>query len=141
MLSPVLVESAKSRLEVRLGCSSFFWHNDERVHHYQQGRASIMGLGLWSRKGIENERLVAVGQAHQLSLGLGFLLYLSRDAEFWMPSVMPEYYHEYGIIINIIQKMVWKPLHIRAPQPTRIVVVAPWVPLNRGNNRLKLQPE
>ena len=34
--------------------------NDERVHHYQRGRASITGLGLWSRKIIETERLVVV---------------------------------------------------------------------------------
>jgi hypothetical protein len=25
-----------------------FLANDERVHHYQRERASIMGLGLWS---------------------------------------------------------------------------------------------
>jgi hypothetical protein len=34
--------------------------NDERVHHYQRGRASIMGLGLWSGKNIKTERLVVV---------------------------------------------------------------------------------
>jgi len=37
-----------------------FWHNDERVHHYQRGRASITGLGLWSGKIIETEQLVVV---------------------------------------------------------------------------------
>jgi hypothetical protein len=34
--------------------------NDERVHHYQRGRASITGLGLKFGKIIETERLVGI---------------------------------------------------------------------------------
>jgi hypothetical protein len=30
------------------------------VHHYQRGRVSIAGLGLWSMEIIETERLVGV---------------------------------------------------------------------------------
>ena len=35
-----------------------FWHNDERMHHYQRGRTSITGLMVELRKIIETERLV-----------------------------------------------------------------------------------
>ena len=37
-----------------------FLPNDERVHHYQWGRAPITGLKFWSGKVIETERLVVV---------------------------------------------------------------------------------
>jgi hypothetical protein len=47
---------------------SLFLHNDERVHHYQRGRASITGLGLWSGKIIETERLVVVVTARLVLL-------------------------------------------------------------------------
>jgi hypothetical protein len=40
--------------------ASFVLANDERVHHYQRGRASITGLGLWLGESIETERLVVV---------------------------------------------------------------------------------
>jgi hypothetical protein len=45
-----------------MGCGMLilFWHNDERVHHYQRERASITGLGLQSGEVIETERLVVV---------------------------------------------------------------------------------
>jgi hypothetical protein len=39
-----------------------FLANDEHVHHYQRGRASITGLRLWSGKIIETERLVVVAR-------------------------------------------------------------------------------
>jgi hypothetical protein len=46
-------------------CSSVFGRlvfsdNDERMHHYQQGRASITGLMVELRKSIETGRLVVV---------------------------------------------------------------------------------
>lgn len=34
--------------------------NDERMHHYQRGRASITGFGLYLRKIIETGQLVVV---------------------------------------------------------------------------------
>jgi hypothetical protein len=37
-----------------------FLPNDERMHHYQRRRTSIMGLVLWLRKSIETGRLVVV---------------------------------------------------------------------------------
>jgi hypothetical protein len=45
-----------------------FQQNDERVHHYQRGRASITGLGLWSGKIIGNQRLVVVVTARLVLL-------------------------------------------------------------------------
>ncbi len=36
------------------------WPNDERMHHYQQGRTSITGLVLKLREIIETGRLVVV---------------------------------------------------------------------------------
>jgi hypothetical protein len=42
--------------------------NVERVHHYQRGRAAITGLGLWSGKCIETERLVVVVTARLVVL-------------------------------------------------------------------------
>ncbi len=52
------------------------WPIDERVHHYQRGRASITGLGLWSGKIIETERLVVVVTARLVVL----LLFFTRVA-------------------------------------------------------------
>jgi hypothetical protein len=37
-----------------------FWHNDERMHHYQRRRASITGLMVELREIIETGRLVVV---------------------------------------------------------------------------------
>jgi hypothetical protein len=42
--------------------------NDERVHHYQRGRASISGFGLWSGKIIVTGRLVVVVTARLVIL-------------------------------------------------------------------------
>ena len=40
--------------------------NDERVHHYQRGRAPITGLKLWSSEVIETERLEVVVTARRV---------------------------------------------------------------------------
>ena len=52
---------------------------DERVHHYQRGRASITGLGLWSGKIIETERLVGVVTARLVILSFVLALVSSID--------------------------------------------------------------
>jgi hypothetical protein len=38
----------------------YFFANDERMHHYQRGRASITGLMVELREIIETGRLVGV---------------------------------------------------------------------------------
>ena len=50
-----------------------FLPNDEHVHHYQRGRASITGLGLKSGEIIETERLVVVARCGLFS-GLHYLV-------------------------------------------------------------------
>jgi hypothetical protein len=47
---------------------SIFQANVKRVHHYQRGRASITGLGLWLGETIETERLVVVVTARLVVL-------------------------------------------------------------------------
>ncbi len=53
-----------------MGGGAFCGANDERMHPYQRGRASIKGLGLWLLKIIETERLVVVVTARLVRLCL-----------------------------------------------------------------------
>jgi len=48
--------------------SGIFSDNDERVHHYQRGRASITRLGLWLVKIFETERLAVVARRGLLAI-------------------------------------------------------------------------
>ena len=56
---PITGESA-GRKPKHPGIQSFYPSNDERMHHYQRGRASIMGLMVELREIIETGRLVVV---------------------------------------------------------------------------------
>ena len=49
-------------------CAGDFMQNDERVHYYQRGRASITGLMVETRQIIETERLVVVVTARLVLL-------------------------------------------------------------------------
>jgi hypothetical protein len=119
------------RLNPTVNCRSFHWRSVlhmqravKEIFSTQHQRCGTAEVGLAERS--ERETLSAVAT----TVLLGFLLYLMAYAEAWVSSVMSKYYHEDAIIINIIQKMIWKPLHIRPPQSARIVVMASWVPLN-----------
>ena len=52
-----------ARAAIELAHGNFSYANDERMHPYQRGRASITGFGLWLRKIIETGRLVGVVMA------------------------------------------------------------------------------
>jgi len=46
---------------------------------------------------------------------LGFWLDFSLDAEAWASPVMPKHHHEDRIVVDFIQEMIWKSLHVSPP--------------------------
>lgn len=81
------------------------------------------------------------GELSALGTRLGIRLHFALCAEVWMSPVVPEDYQEYGIIFDIIQNVIRKSSQVGTSETARVIMMAPWIPLDGGGDQVKFQPE